>query len=516
MKAPSTAWARPAAFVFALLAVASSVPHLRATLWPPPGARFVGVFYSIPDVYNYFSYMQQAEAGAFLFSNKLTLEPHRPALVNLEWWAVGFLSRVTGMGLPNAFRCLGLVAALVLVFGVDRWLTKAGLPGTHRLGALLLVFLGGGFGGVFFLVFGPPAWRFLDLTTGLFPFISILVNPHFVTGTALLVWALLGLCRGGKAAMAGILLGNILGLSRPYDLVLLGGTRVLCVALAEPRSRWLRALLPLAGLLPAVLINYAVLYGSPAFRMLSGFKYGIPNFGALGLALGPAIAVAAVGLPLTLRAAPPTRLYEVAFLSWAILALLAATVLAIPLPYLPQCAVNIGVPLFALASLGLARWPPRALMVTAALLSTTGFISMKLVMEDNPIWFAPKERIEVAIALRPLCRPGEIVMAPPEIGMYANAFSSCRAFVTHIVAPDSLVRQEEMTRFYLEAGGDERRALLDRRCVAHLVLPGGSEQPTGTLLSPEMGFRKTASAGSGPAGFVVYSREPPTGCDRLP
>ena len=250
--------------------------------------------------------------------------------------------------------------------------------------------------------------------------------------------------------------------------------------------------------------------------MLSGFKYVIPNFGALGLALGPAIALAALGVPLALRAAPPTRLYRVAFLSWAILAILAATVLAIPLPYLPQCAVDIGVPLFALASFGLARWPPRVLMLTAALFSTTSFISMKLVMEDNPIWYAPKALIEVAKALRPVCRPGEIVMAPPEIGMYANAFSSCRAFITHTVAPDSQVRQDEMTRFYLEAGPDERRALLDRRCVAHLVLPGGSEQPIGAPLGPETDFRKTASIGSGTSGFVVYSRKPPPGCDRLP
>jgi hypothetical protein len=121
------------------------------------------------------------------------------------------------------------------------------------------------------------------------------------------------------------------------------------------------------------------------------------------------------------------------------------------------------------------------------------------------------------MALRPLCRPGQVVMAPPEIGMYANAYSSCRAFITHVIAPDSATRQEEMKVFYLEAGADERRALLDRRCVSHLVMPEvGEEELTRALLTPQTGFRKTASVGTVPSGFAVYSRETPPWCRRVP
>jgi hypothetical protein len=212
--------AAPVLLVFVLLTVVTSLPYARAFLFPPPGARFVGVFYSIPDVYNYFSYMQQAQEGGFLLDDKLSLDARGPALVNLEWWAVGRFAGLTELSLPLSFRLLGFLASLALVVGMDAWLRRAGLPPSHRLGALLLVFLGGGFGGVLFLVLGPPAWRFLDLTTGLFPFISVLVNPHFVAGTALLVLALLGLTADRLAGrVAGIVLGNVLGLVRPYDLV---------------------------------------------------------------------------------------------------------------------------------------------------------------------------------------------------------------------------------------------------------------------------------------------------------
>jgi hypothetical protein len=501
----------PPSLVFVLLALVSNLPYARAILMPPAGTRFVGVFYSIPDVYNYFSYMQQAEDGAFVFVNKLTLDPHAPALVNLEWWAVGRLSGLTGLGLPLAFRILGLGATFLLVVGVDRWLTSAGLPERHRLGALLLVFLGGGFGGVLFLVLGPPAWRFLDLTTGLFPCLGILVNPHFVTGAALLVWALIGLVRGGAGTALGLVLGNGLGLSRPYDLVLLVGIRVLSVAMTRPPSKWPRELLPLLGFLPAVLVNYRVLYASPAFRMLSGFKYVLPDFGGYALALGPALALAALGARVALAGEGTERAYRTALLAWAVMALFTMGGLAIVYPYLAQSAANIGVPLFGLAALGLAGRPPRVLLLVALFFSTTGVIALKLLLEDNPSWFVPKERIEAALALHDPCRGGGVVMAPPEIGMYVNAYSACRAYVTHVVAPDTAEREQEMSDFYLHSEPAERQSLLDRRCVTQLVLPRDGED-LAAFLGTGSTFRRGAAIGQGPGALAIYSREKPPGC----
>jgi hypothetical protein len=512
MRGLGPAWSRPAALVFTLLAVASSAPYLHATLSPPPGTRFVGAFYSIPDVYNYFSYMQQAQDGFFLFTDKLSLAPHGARLVNVEWWAVGWFSGITGLGLPLSFRLLGVVSSLFLVLGVARWLARSGLPASHDQGALLLVFLGGGAGGILFLLLGPPAWRFTDLTSGLFPIISMLVNPHFVTGTALLVWSVLGLSHGGLGTLSGLVAGNVLGLSRPYDLVLLVGIRLLSVVATLPPSRWARALLPLAGLLPSIAVDYWVFFESSAFR---GFRQSSPDLGAFALAIGPALLLAIPGAFRIVREESPARLYGMALLAWAVVVLLANAVLTIPFPFMSQSAVNVGIPLFGLAALGLARRSPRVLLLAAALYSSTGLIAMKLLLETNPSWFAPEERIDVAWALRPQCRPGEIVMAPSEIGMYANAYSSCRAFITHVVAPDSATRQEEMTAFYLGAGGDEQRALLDRRCVSHVVMPDAGEGQVRALLDPGSGFRRSAQVGEGPSALAIYSRSLPPSCEAL-
>src|SRR5215510_12441314 len=123
----------PVTLVFLLLATLTGLPFLAALLQPPAGRTFTGTFYYGDDFYNYLSYVQQAEDGAFLFRNKLVLEDHAPALVNLEWWAVGRLSRALGRRPLLAYRLLGLAATLALLLGIDRWLAAGGLPPSHRL-----------------------------------------------------------------------------------------------------------------------------------------------------------------------------------------------------------------------------------------------------------------------------------------------------------------------------------------------------------------------------------------------
>ena len=216
------------------MAALTGLPYLRAGIDPPPGRAFLGFFFFVDDSYHYLSYVQQAADGAFLFRNKLLLEDHPPSLINLEWWLLGRMSVALGGHPLVAYRILGLVAAFFLLWAADRWLRRCGLPDSHRLPALLLVALGGGFGGLLWQYAGRPAFRCLDFATGLFPSLELLSNPHFVVGTALLLWTLWAFltARTAKDDLLGILLGTILGLVRPYDLILVGaihGVSVLVV-----------------------------------------------------------------------------------------------------------------------------------------------------------------------------------------------------------------------------------------------------------------------------------------------
>src|SRR5262249_40345967 len=154
-----------------LLVLAITVtPFAVAALDPPPGQAFIGTFHYGDDYYNYLSYAQQAEDGAFLFQNKVLLQEHPGALINLEWWLVGRLSRLLGGGrLLLSYRLFAAVAALGFLLVADRWLRRLGLGQAHRRPALLLLATGGGLGGVLFPFTSRDFKNCLDLYGGLFP-----------------------------------------------------------------------------------------------------------------------------------------------------------------------------------------------------------------------------------------------------------------------------------------------------------------------------------------------------------
>jgi hypothetical protein len=164
----------------------------------------------------------------------------------------------------------------------------------------------------------------------------------------------------------------------------------------------------------------------------------------------------------------------------------------------------MGAALLALGALGLSRWSPRVLLVAAIASSSTGLIALKLLLEDNPSWFVPRARIEVAMALRPHCRAGDVVMAPADIGMYVNAYTACRAFLTHAIAPDAPQREAELIAFYSPIPARDRLAILDRRCIRHVVL--GSVSKVGEVRGGESGFVPSARTGDEPAALVVFTR----------
>lgn len=496
---------RPVLLAWAAVSALTALPYLRASVDPPRGTRFVGFFYFVDDSYNYLSFVQQAEAGSFVFENKLLLEDHEATLVNLEWWLVGRLSALLGGQPILAYRLFGLLAALALLAGADRWLRACGLPDSHRLPALLLVTLGGGLGGL--------AWRWgllpladaLDLRTGLFPFVELLANPHFVAGTALLLWSLRAFFIAGTARehAVAVTLGTVTGLVRPYDLVLLVGVRSLAALLGERRSEWARRLLPLLGLAPVALYNYWAFYARPTFATFYA-DYTFPGPGPLVWALGPAALLAALAV-----ASPPppgtrpARLHLFAWVAMAALVIAAHSVVTFSLQFL----VGIGFPLLGLGALGLARRPPWLTLATAVVMSPTALVALSLVTSPNPRWYAPAERLEAALALRPYCRAGDLALAPPDIGLYVGGLTACRAFVSHPAAPAFAERAALVQRFYADATPRERADLLDRHGVTHVALPGDPGPVPRAVLGEATPFRRVAAAGGDGARIALYARE---------
>ncbi len=498
----------PIIIVWVLLGGLASALLVRATFASPPGTVFVGTLYYVDDFYNYLSYVQQAEDGALVFRNKLrspTPLP-RPSLVNLEWLLVGWLSVLLGGRPILAFHLVGLVALAWLVYEVDRWMVRAGLSPPRRLAALLFVFTGGGLGWVVVLLGRHTTLRPFDVTAGVFPFLEVIANPHFVVGTALLVAALNAFAENRPAL--GIVLGNALALARPYDAGLLLGATALAVLILVPRRQWLRRLLLLLGLTPSLIYDAWVFLWSPGFSVFSSPAYAVPGPSILELAIviGPATLAALTALVTWRDASHQQREHRLLFALWAVLALLL--VYLQPVSFSLQFFAGVGVALLSLGAVGLGQLRRGVLETAVPLFAGTAVLVTSLQLRPNTYRNVTAERWRVAVALRGLCAPGELVVAPADIGLYVGGLSSCWPWVSHATAPDFAAHDEAVDRFY-HGTPEERRVFADRVCAKYVVVP---------LAWPRGGFpagapyHLKAQVGRGKRAIAVYSRNAGAPC----
>jgi hypothetical protein len=492
---------RPVAIAWLLLAIVTSAPYVRAALAPPEDRTFAGFFWFLDDSYNYLSYVQQAEAGRLLLENKLVLAPHAPALVNLEWLAVGFLSAALGHSPLLAYRIFGIGAAFLFLWGVDYWLRRCGLPDRHRLAGLLLVATGGGLGGLASTATSLSATDALDLSTGLFPAVELLMSPHFVAATALALWTLAALVEE-RAALA-LSLGSVLALTRPYDLVMVVLIHTTAVVVGAPPRTWPRRLLVLAGYLPAAAYNYWLFYVNPAFTTFHAVNELVfPPWYAFAVALLPPVLLAAAGF----RSVPDgeTRPYRLHLLAW--IAIAFVIVVAPPVHFALQFLVGLGVPILALAALGLARFR-HGLAAAAIGMASTAVVALAMSLRPDPHWYAPRDALAIASALAPSCRPGDLALTAGATGLYVGGRTPCRAFTSHANEPGHAKRVEAVRWFYGPASPAQRAAFLDSQCVRFILLPSRALAETYLGKPPRARAAETGA-------LSMYEWAPPAGCVR--
>jgi hypothetical protein len=495
--------------LFLVLAALTQLPYLRAALEPPPGRAFVGTFHWVDDYYNYLSFVRQAEEGRFVFDSAIYLPPHRPVLVNLEWWTVGRLSAALGGHPLLAYRLFGLAAMLALLFGIDRWLSGCGLPREHRLPALALVTTGGGLGGWLFEFSDLPASRCVDLATGMFPFVEALANPHFVAGTALVLWALWFLAAQGPRGLGpGLTLGTVLGLVRPYDLANLGVIRGLGALLTCRPREALTRLLPLLALVPVIVYNLWVFFRNPAF-IYSQTRYAFPAHVDFLLALGPALGLSLFSI-FRRPAEAPARALTIHLACWV--ALGVSIILARPGQFLSQHLTGLGAPILILSALGLSRFRPAATWLAVVALGFTSVVAVRIVLTSDPAWYAAAERFEAGRVLRSSCRRGDVFLGPPDVGLYALGLSSCKTVLSHAWSPGFAERLEKARGFYGAFEPPARARWLDELCVTHVALPGDAGPVPSAWLGASTRFRRLAHLDGAAGGVSLYAREPEDRC----
>jgi hypothetical protein len=125
--------------------------------------------------------------------------------------------------------------------------------------------------------------------------------------------------------------------------------------------------------------------------------------------------------------------------------------------------------------------------------------------QPDPRWFAPRTDMEFVRALRPLCRSGDVLFAPPSVGVFAYGLTACRAFLAHPVDPGYETRYAELQRFS-SMSKDERAALLDAYRITHLALPADAGPRPEIWLGPGTSFERRLVVPGRP-GWSLYTRE---------
>jgi hypothetical protein len=120
---------------------------------------------------------------------------------------------------------------------------------------------------------------------------------------------------------------------------------------------------------------------------------------------------------------------------------------------------------------------------------------------------------EAVTSLRQECAPGDLLLAPGEIGLYVTGLTSCRAVMSHRIAPHSAERAAAVASFYSPQDPRARSALLDHLCVNRLILPGDAGEPPSAWLGETTSFHRTDLIGRGsPTALALYARPRPVGC----
>jgi len=502
----SWAWYPSRAAVAVGLLAASLFPLIawRAMVRAPPGQVFAGSVSSQEDVCNYLGYAQQISEGSLLFRNKLTSLEHKPALFNLEWTAVGVVSWALGNRPFLAFRIIGVLATLLFAALVEAWLLDCGLARRRRLAALLLVFTGGGLGGLALTSGLTAVLRPYDLLAGFYPFLMVITNPHFVIGTTLVLAALRQLARGRVGW--GVALCATLALVRPYDCVLVVAVDAAVVVLSSRPRGWLRRLAPWGWLAPVLAYNAWLFLFNRAY---AAFSYGsasralnfAPSLAETALALGPAALLAVTSFARPAADHSP-RLY---LALWAITA--AAVVFIHPVSFSLQIGVGMGVPLLVLGAVGLARMPRGVLETMTLLLSGSLLVLLSAFWLAPPGLYVPETSRRLAAGqLHDACRPGQRLLAPRDLGLLAEVYTSCSLYLPYSLVPEYAERQRDLDGFYGDWSSARRSDLLERACIDHVVLPRSGDETVAALLGPDAPFLWRGSvSGTGPA-LQVASR----------
>ena len=515
------------------------VPYLVAARpgFAGPDLHFAGFLWGVDDGNVYRMYLRQHAEGRLFTRDQYTTEPQNPRFVNLLFLALGLLSRATGLSAVAVYHLARVLGGIALLYLIYLLAAEVGLKRRARVIAWLLAVFSSGLG---WIVYGAVTSGALsaaagarlapiDVATGwqavpeAVTFLTLLLNPLFITGVALMCGAFLWGLRAarergwGATVVCGLLL-LLLGNVHTYDVLVVYAVLLLWMAgqalrrtLSWPQAGGRYALLAVLGA-PGVLwqeyvqrvdpIWAAKLVVPKASPPLSGYLlgWGLPLLLAL-IALGYLV-VHARRRPGAAPSAEPWPAPAWLPAAWLVVGF---ALLYAPVGFQRKLAEGLHVPMCLLAGLLVgqvwgARAPASSFRVAAlALLALTVPSNLYFVTDclghlrvNNrdlagyllPPAYLTTGELETLRRLGEHARPDQVVLCSSLLGNHLPAYASCLVVAGHWDETVGFRRYLGLvTAFYRPGAPAEVRRQVLAQTRADYVVWGPSERLLQAMLT---------------------------------
>lgn len=172
---PANATLSDRKFLFALVALSlffAVLPFVVGLVSAPTGGAYLGYQYNTDDHMVYSAWMRQAMDGRFLMDNRFTTDAQPSLTVNVYFFVLGLIAKITGIPLASTLSRLFFSGLFIVL--ANRMVKRLGWEsGTTRL-ALILTVIGGGLGFLVWHTFGvaivkPVSPLFTEMLGGNLP-----------------------------------------------------------------------------------------------------------------------------------------------------------------------------------------------------------------------------------------------------------------------------------------------------------------------------------------------------------
>lgn len=499
--------------VIAALLLLTYLPYLFAYHTAPPDRQFMGVMVNIPDHFQYFSWMREAQTQV-LVANQLTPETSQPLLFNLLWWVLGRLEVVTGLPYDALYQGTRWLAGAFVLAATYFFCGVVFQNRLKRWTAFLVSALGSGLGWVWVIdkyLSNLPDLRYpFDIfTSEPNTFFNVLAFPHFAIAAGLIALIFGVVLLGQRAqslryAWLAAALALLLSLQHAYDMFIIYPVIGLYALFIWLRDRKFPAYLFKLGVIVVLVSMWPALQ---AFIITSldpvwqGVLAQFDNAGAFTpgplhlpilMGLSWLLAIWALDIRSAWRDRDDTHLF---ILAWF---LAHFPLIYIPLNFQIHLLSGWQVVTAVLAVIGLytrvlpllrrvfksappqrlARWASAALVlvVLPANLYIFAWRFVDLRRYDYP-FYAETSLLAAFDYLETQVQADSVVLSSLTTGQYLPALTGARSFLGHWAQTLDFYGKESMvSAFFDPAADDEQRADILRQFGVDFVIFGSSER----------------------------------------